>query len=98
MLPPPKGRKEIIDFVVKTVDESGSNPCPPIIIGVGVGGTAEKCMLLAKKALLRKIGQPHSNVEVSDLEMEILAQVNNLGIGAMEFREQLDRKEKAIHP
>ena len=85
MLLPATGRQGIIDFVVKTVDESGSNPCPPIIIGVGVGGTVEKCVLLAKKALLRKIGHPHSDTEVRDLEMEILAQVNNLGIGAMGY-------------
>ena len=85
MLLPATGRQGIIDFVVKTVDESGSNPCPPIIIGIGVGGTVEKCVLIAKKSLLRKIGQPHSDAEVRDLEMEILAQVNNLGIGAMGY-------------
>jgi fumarate hydratase subunit alpha len=85
MLLPAKGRQGIIDFVVKTVEESGSNPCPPIIIGVGIGGTVEKCVLLAKQALLRKAGQPHSDAEVFSLEKEILEQVNKLGIGAMGY-------------
>lgn len=85
MLLPAKGRQGIIDFVVKTVEESGSNPCPPIIIGVGIGGTVEKCVLLAKQALLRKVGQPHPDAGVSSLEKEILGQVNKLGIGAMGY-------------
>jgi len=85
MLLPAKGRQGIIDFVVKTVEESGSNPCPPIIIGVGIGGTVEKCVLLAKQALLRKVGQPHPDAGVSSLEKDILRQVNKLGIGAMGY-------------
>jgi len=85
MLTPACGRQGIIDFVVKAVDEAGSNPCPPIIVGVGVGGTAEKAMLLAKRALLRKVGEPNPDAEVAELEKEILKRINNLGIGAMGY-------------
>ena len=85
MLYPAQGRQGIIDFVVKTVDAAGGNPCPPIIIGIGIGGTAEKTLMLAKKALLRKVGQPHPDGEVAELEKEILQQVNKLGIGPMGY-------------
>jgi len=85
MLPPAKGRRGVIDFVVRCVEEAGANPCPPVIVGVGIGGTAEKCMLLAKKALLRSVGDPHSDPEVAELETEILKRVNELGIGAMGY-------------
>jgi fumarate hydratase subunit alpha len=85
MLTPAKGRQGVIDFVVKCVAEAGANPCPPIIVGVGIGGTAEKCMLLAKQSLLRKVGEPHADSEVAELEGEILKRVNGLGIGAMGY-------------
>lgn len=85
MLYPAQGRQGIIDFVVKTVDAAGGNPCPPIIIGIGIGGTAEKTLMLAKKALLRKVGQPHPDGEVAELEKEILKRVNKLGIGPMGY-------------
>ena len=85
MLTPAKGRQGVIDFVVKCVAEAGANPCPPIIVGVGIGGTAEKCMLLAKQSLLRKVGEPHADSEVAELESEILKRVNGLGIGAMGY-------------
>ncbi len=85
MLLPADGRKGVIDFVVRTVDESGGNPCPPLIVGVGIGGTAEYSLLLAKKALLRKIGDPAPDTEIAGLEQEILEKVNNLGIGPMGF-------------
>ena len=85
MLSPAQGRQGIIDFVVNTVDGAGSNPCPPVIIGVGIGGTAEKTLMLAKKALLRKVGQPHPGGEVAELEKEILQRVNKLGIGPMGY-------------
>jgi len=85
MLPPARGRQGIIDFVVSAVDEAGSNPCPPVVVGVGIGGTAEKTLMLAKKALLRKIGEPSPDAEVAELEREILRRVNNLGIGAMGY-------------
>jgi fumarate hydratase subunit alpha len=85
VLTPAKGRQGVIDFVVNLVDEVGSNPCPPVIIGVGIGGTTDKAMFMAKKALLRKVGKPSSDSEVADLEREILKTVNNLGIGAMGY-------------
>ncbi|MDH5542955.1 MAG: fumarate hydratase [Nitrospinota bacterium] len=81
MLAPAAGKKGIIDFVVKRCDEAGSNPCPPVIVGVGIGGSAEKCMILAKKALLRHIGEKNPDPELAALEEEILTKVNNLGIG-----------------
>ena len=85
VMPPAKGRQGIIDFVVNLVNESGSNPCPPIIIGLGIGGTTDKAMAMAKKALLRKVGEPNPDPEVAELEKEILQRVNNLGIGPMGY-------------
>jgi fumarate hydratase subunit alpha len=85
MLTPAAGRQGIIDTVLRTVDEAGSNPCPPVIIGVGIGGTAEKTMLLAKKALLRKTGVPNADSEIATLEKELLEKVNGLGIGPMGY-------------
>ena len=85
MLTPSAGRQGIIDNVLKAVDEAGSNPCPPIIVGVGIGGTAEKTMMLAKKALLRKIGEHNADSEVASLEKELLQKVNELGIGPMGY-------------
>jgi fumarate hydratase subunit alpha len=85
VLTPAKGRQGVIDFVVSLVDEVGGNPCPPVIIGVGIGGTTDKTMFMAKKALLRKVGEPSPDPEVADLEREILERVNNLGIGAMGY-------------
>ena len=85
VLTPAEGRQGVIDFVVDLVDEVGSNACPPVIIGVGIGGTTDKAMFIAKKALLRKVGEPSPDSEVADLEREILEKVNNLGIGAMGY-------------
>jgi len=85
VLTPAKGRQGIIDYVVNRVSESSSNPCPPVIVGVGIGGTTEKTMMLAKKALLRKLGQPNPDAEIAELERDILRGVNNLGIGAMGY-------------
>ena len=85
VLTPAEGRQKVVDFVVNLVDEVGSNPCPPVIIGVGVGGTTDKAMFIAKKALLRKVGESSPDPEVADLEREILEKVNNLGIGAMGY-------------
>jgi fumarate hydratase subunit alpha len=85
MLKPGEGRQGIADLVVKTVDEAGGSPCPPLIIGLGVGGTAEKAMLLAKKALLRKLAQPNPDPETANLEKEVLERVNDLGIGPLGF-------------
>jgi fumarate hydratase subunit alpha len=85
VLTPAQGRQGVIDFVVELVDAVGSNPCPPVIIGVGIGGTTDKAMFIAKKALLRKVGEPSPDLDTADLEREILERVNNLGIGAMGY-------------
>jgi fumarate hydratase subunit alpha len=81
MLLPAAGKRGVVDFVVEAVAEAGSKPCPPVIIGVGIGGTAEKAVYLAKHALLRKVGEPSPDPETAGLEKEILHRVNNLGIG-----------------
>jgi fumarate hydratase subunit alpha len=85
MLTPARGRQGVIDSVVQAVDEAGSNPCPPVIVGVGVGGTAEKAMALAKQALLRSAGEHNPDLEVAELEKELLERVNSLGIGPQGF-------------
>ena len=85
MLLPSAGRRGVVEFVVNAVDEAWSKPCPPVIIGVGIGGTAEKAASLAKHALLRKVGEPSPDSEIADLEREILEKVNNLGIGPMGY-------------
>lgn len=81
MLKPADGRQGVVDFVVETVKKAGANPCPPTIVGVGVGGTVEKTMWLAKHSLLREVGQPSPDPEVAELERDILERVNKLGIG-----------------
>jgi len=81
MLAPSAGKKGIVDFVVKRCEEAGSNPCPPVIVGVGVGGSAEKCMTMAKKALLREIGSANPDAELAELEAEMLKKINALGMG-----------------
>ena len=85
MLPLAQGRQGVIDFVVKTVEDAGGSPCPPLIVGVGIGGTAEKAMMLAKRSLLRETGRPSTGTEAAELEPEILKKVNNLGIGPMGY-------------
>lgn len=85
MLKPADGRSGVIQFVVEAVRKAGANPCPPVIVGVGIGGSAEKTMWLAKYALLREVGRPHPDAEVADLEAEILERVNRLGIGPQGF-------------
>ncbi|GMT42035.1 MAG: fumarate hydratase [bacterium] len=85
MLAPAAGKKGIVDFVVKRCGEAGANPCPPVIVGVGIGGSAEKCMTIAKKALLRPIGSANPDTELAELEAEILEKANSLGIGPEGF-------------
>lgn len=81
MLKPADGVGGIKKFVIETVESASANPCPPIIVGVGVGGTFEKVAYLAKKALLRDIGQRNSDKRIAELEKEWLNEINNLGIG-----------------
>ena len=81
MLKPAEGWAGIKEKVVATVREAGPNPCPPIIVGVGIGGTFEWAALLSKKALVRELGRPHADPELARLERELLLAVNDLGIG-----------------
>jgi fumarate hydratase subunit alpha len=81
VLKPAQGRQGVVDFVVNAVDEAGSNPCPPTIVGVGIGGTAEKAMIMAKRALLREVGKPSTDPEVAELEKELLQRINSTGVG-----------------
>jgi len=85
MLLPAAGKQGVIEFVVKAVEEAWSNPCPPVIIGIGIGGTADKAVLMSKHALIRKVGEPAPDKENAALEQEILHKVNNLGIGPMGY-------------
>jgi fumarate hydratase subunit alpha len=82
VLKPAQGRQGVVDFVVSAVEEAGGNPCPPTIVGVGIGGSAEKSMILAKKALLRAVGEPSPDPEVAELEKELLQRINATGVGA----------------
>ena len=81
MLTPSDGIEGIKRFVVQRVKESGSNPCPPTIVGVGIGGTLERAGLLAKKSLLRVLGTKNPDPVLDQLESEILTEINRLGIG-----------------
>ena len=81
MLTPAAGKEGIVEYVVQRVRESGSNPCPPTIIGVGIGGTFENAALLAKEALLRPLRSENPDPELASLEGEILERINKLGIG-----------------
>lgn len=82
MFAPAAGQQGVEDFVVETADKAGSNPCPPIVVGVGVGGNFEYSALLAKKALLRKpLGSFNADPFYADMEKRLLKRINNLGIG-----------------
>jgi len=85
MLTPSQGIEGVKKFVLDTVEVAHANPCPPVIVGVGIGGNFENCALLAKKALLRPIGKPHSNPFYAEFEKEMLEQINKLGIGPQGF-------------
>jgi fumarate hydratase subunit alpha len=81
MLKPSDGIEGIVDFAVQTVELAGASPCPPIFLGVGIGGTMDRAALIAKKALLRPAGERHIEPALADLERRILDAVNDLGIG-----------------
>ena len=85
MLSPSDGLQGVKDFVLKTVKEAGPNPCPPIVVGVGIGGTFDKAALLAKRALLRQVDVHNSSPFYATLEEELLAEINRLGIGPQGF-------------
>jgi fumarate hydratase subunit alpha len=81
MLSPSEGKEGLKKRVVEWVKQAGSNPCPPVVVGVGIGGTYEQAALIAKKALLRPLGQKNPDPELAALEEDLLARINNLGIG-----------------
>jgi fumarate hydratase subunit alpha len=85
MMKPADGVEGVKNFVIDMVKRSGSNPCPPIIVGVGIGGSFEKCAEMAKRALLRPIGSKHPNPFYANLEAELLEKVNKLGVGPQGF-------------
>lgn len=85
MLKPTAGIKGIKEFILETVEKAGPNPCPPIIVGVGIGGTFEKAALLSKKSLLREIGKNNSDKKLAKIESSLLEDINNLDIGPQGF-------------
>ncbi len=85
MLAPSDGVEGIKKFIVNRMKEAGSNPCPPTVVGVGIGGTFERSAFLAKKALLRKIGERNSDPEIAAMEKDVLERINKLGIGPMGY-------------
>lgn len=85
MLPPSAGKAGVVRYVVDKVVAAGSNPCPPVIVGVGLGGSFEKAAILAKEALLRPLGEPNSREDVARLEGEILGAINECGNGVQGF-------------
>jgi fumarate hydratase subunit alpha len=85
MLRPSDGLEGVMDFVVRTVEEAGSNPCPPVVVGVGIGGSFDQAALGAKKALLRPLGEAHGDPFYGELETKLLSRINALGIGPQGF-------------
>lgn len=85
MLNPSDGVEGVIDFVVETVKKAGPNPCPPMVVGVGIGGTMDKCAQLSKKALTRSVDVPNPDEYYAELEKTILGKINKLGIGPAGF-------------
>ncbi len=85
MLKPADGLEGIKNFVLETVKLAGPNPCPPVIVGVGIGGSFEHCAFLAKKALFRELGTPNPDPKVKALEEELIFEINRLGIGPLGF-------------
>lgn len=85
MFAPSADKRDIINFVLDTVRDAGGNPCPPVVIGIGIGGTFDYCALLAKKALTRDITSQNPDPRYAELEDEILVELNKLGVGAQGF-------------
>lgn len=85
MLPPSAGADGVKDFVVRVCEEAGANPCPPIVVGVGIGGTFDKAALMAKEALLAPLDESNQDPFYADMERELLDRINSLGIGPQGF-------------
>lgn len=85
MLTPSDGIEGVKDFILQTVQEAGPNACPPLVVGVGIGGNFELCAYLAKKSLFRPVGKRHETLEIANLEEELIKEINRLGIGPQGF-------------
>ena len=85
MLTPAAGKEGVMDKIVEAVTSAGANPCPPIIVGVGIGGTADYAMQIAKEALLRECGTPSQRQDVAEMEQAVLKRINESGIGVQGF-------------
>ena len=85
MFPPSAGAEGVKDFIVQCVEEAGANPCPPIVVGVGIGGTFDRAALMAKQALLVPLEEPHPDEFYAAMEEELLERINRLGIGPQGF-------------
>ncbi len=81
MLNPTDGAEGVVEAAAAMVKQAGGKPCPPVVLGIGIGGTAEQALLLSKRALFRKVGSPHQDYQYAELEKKILQKVNSLGIG-----------------
>ena len=85
MLTPADGRDGVVEFVTRCISEAGPNPSPPLLVGVGMGGTFERAAVLSKRALLRPVGEPSPDPDLADLEAVLLRRINDLGIGPAGF-------------
>lgn len=83
MLKPSDGIKGVKEFIIDTIRKAGGNPCPPVVVGVGLGGSFERCAFLAKRSLLRRVGERHQDPFYAHLEVELLDEINQTGIGPM---------------
>ena len=98
MLRPSDGVEGVKQFILDAVEQAGPNPCPPIVVGVGIGGTFDQCALLAKKALLRDMGSHHPKPFYAELESELLDKINALGIGPQGFGGRSGAHRDPAHP
>lgn len=85
MLTPSAGWQGVKEFILKTVQEAGPNACPPLVVGIGIGGNFESCAYLAKKSLFRPVGERNENEDIAKLESELMTEINQLGIGPQGF-------------
>ena len=83
MLKPSDGLEGVLDFVVGVVESAGPNPCPPIVVGVGIGGTTDKAAMMAKHALMRELGSDNPDSEADSIEKELMKRINELNLGPM---------------
>lgn len=98
MFTPAATREDVINYIVEAVDKAGSNPCPPIVIGIGLGGTSDKAAYLAKRGLMRPVGQFNDNPYYAEMEKEIIERVNALGIGPQGLGGTVTALMAAIEP